>query len=42
MNDHTEPVAFFQENPGFVVAMDIRHATDLIDANPVGFQLPIE
>ena len=42
MNDHNEPVAFFQENPGFVVAMDIRHATDLIDANPVGFQLPIE
>ena len=35
-----EPAAFFQENPGFVVVMNIRHAIDLIDANPVGFQLP--
>ena len=40
VNDHGEPSAFFRENPGFVVAMDIRHAIDLIDANPVGFQLP--
>ena len=40
VDSHGEPAAFFQENPGFVVVMDIRHAIDLIDANPVGFQLP--
>ena len=42
VDDHNEPAAFFSENPGFVVAMAISHATDLIDANPVGFQLPTE
>ena len=40
VDDHNEPAAFFQENPGFVVAMGIRHAIDLIDRNPTGFQLP--
>ena len=40
VDDHNQPAAFFSENPGFVVAMAISHATDLIDANPVGFQLP--
>ena len=35
-----KPLAFFAENQGFVVAMDIRHATEIIDANPVGFALP--
>lgn len=35
-----KPVAFFRENQGIVVAHDIQHATDLIDANPVGFELP--
>ena len=40
VDDHNEPAAFFSENPGFVVAMAISHATDLTDANPVGFQLP--
>ena len=40
VDDQNQPVAFFSENPGFVVAMAISHATDLIDANPVGFQLP--
>ena len=40
VDSHGEPAAFSQENPGFVVVMDIRHAIDLIDANPVGFQLP--
>ena len=40
VDDHNEPAAFFSENPGFVVAMAISHATGLIDANPVGFQLP--
>ena len=34
-----EPVAYFPENPGFVVALSINHATNLIDSNPVGFQL---
>ena len=32
--------AFIAENQGFVVAMGIRHATEIIDANPVGFELP--
>ena len=35
-----KPIAYFPENQGFVVAYDISHATDLIDTNPVGFQLP--
>ena len=34
-----EPVAYFAENQGFVEAFDIRHATNFIDANPVGLQL---
>ena len=37
-----KPVAYFQENQGFVIVYSIRHATELIDANPIGFQLPIE
>ena len=37
---HNEPFAFFPENPGLVVAYDVRHAIELIDANPVGFVLP--
>ena len=40
VDDHNEPFAFFPENPGLVVAYDIRHAVELIDANPVGFVLP--
>jgi len=32
--------AFIAENQGFVVAMGIRHSTEIIDANPVGFELP--
>ena len=36
------PIAYFPQNQGLVVAYDIRHATDLIDANPVGLQLPFE
>ena len=35
-----QPLAYFNENQGLVVAFDIRHATDLIDANPIGFVLP--
>ena len=34
-----EPIAYFAENQGIVVAISIRHATDLIDANPIGFSL---
>ncbi len=39
MNAEGEPVAYFAENPGIVVAYDIRHATDLTDANPIGLVL---
>ena len=35
------PVAYFPENPGLIVAFDIRHATDMIEANPIGRTLPI-
>ena len=42
MGDDGEPIAYFPENQGLVVAFDIRHATNLIDANPVGLQLPSE
>ena len=34
-----EPIAYFNENPGLLAAFEIRHATDLIDANPIGFPL---
>ena len=34
-----KPIGFIKENPGFVVAIDIRHALELIDANPIGFDL---
>ena len=33
-----KPIGYVKENPGFVVAIDIRHALELIDANPVGFE----
>ena len=35
-----KPIAYVKENPGFVVAIHIKHALELIDANPIGFQLP--
>ena len=35
-----QPVAYFNENPGIVVATNIKYATDLMDANPTGFPLP--
>ena len=35
-----KPIGHVKENPGFVVAIDIKHALELIDANPIGFQLP--
>ncbi len=34
--------AYFWENQGFVVAVNIRHALEMIDANPIGFSLPPE
>ena len=30
-----------RENPGFVVAIGIRHAVDLINQNPIGFPLAV-
>ena len=37
-----EPVGYVKENPGIVVAIGIKHALELIDANPIGFKLPPE
>ena len=37
-----EPIAYIRENPGIVVVIPIGHAVALIDANPIGFQLPAE
>ncbi len=39
LSDNDEPLAYFQENTGFVVAFNIRHATEMIDVNPIGFLL---
>ena len=39
VGDDGMPIAYFPENQGLVMAFDIRHATSLIDANPVGLQL---
>lgn len=40
LGEDGRPTGYFNENQGLVVAFDIRHAIDLIDANPVGFVLP--
>ena len=40
LGSDNQPIAYFQENQGLVVAFEIRHVTDLIDANPIGFKLP--
>lgn len=37
-----KPIGYVQGNPGFVVAIDIKHALELINANPIGFQLPAD
>ena len=37
-----KPVGYVRENPGIVVAIDIRHALEFMDANPIGFPLPTE
>ncbi|MCY3991322.1 MAG: hypothetical protein OXF50_08880 [Caldilineaceae bacterium] len=34
------PVGYYGENTGFVVAVNIKHAIEIIDANPIGFELP--
>ena len=36
------PIGYVRENPGIVVVIGIRHALELIDANPIGFQLPAD
>ena len=33
------PFGHVRENPGIVVAIGIKHAVDLIDGNPIGFDL---
>lgn len=38
-NHKGEPIAYVEENLGFSVAIGIRHALDLIEANPIGYQL---
>ena len=37
-----EPIGYVQENPGIVIAISIKHALELIDANPIGFPLPAD
>ena len=36
------PTGYVRENPGIVVIIGIRHALELIDANPIGFPLPAD
>ena len=40
VDEDGEPIAYFAENQGFVIAFGINHATDLINKNPTGFTLP--
>ena len=43
ITDHGgKPIGYIQENPGFVVAIAIKHALELINANPIGFELPAD
>ena len=42
LGEDAQPLSYFPENQGFVVAFGIRHATDLIEANPIGFPLLTE
>ena len=39
--DQNNNLIGIRENPGFVVAIGIKHAVELIDQNPIGFQLPV-
>lgn len=40
INHQGEPLGYVRDNPGIVVAFSINHAMELIDTNPIGFQLP--
>ena len=40
VDDHENPFARAEENPGIVVAIGIQHVVALIEANPIGFALP--
>ena len=35
------PIAYFAENPGFIVAHHISYAMEMIDSNPIGYELPV-
>ena len=38
-----KPIGLYvKENPGIVVAIDVRHVIELIEANPIGFPLPVD
>ena len=41
-NQGGEPIGYVKENPGIVIAISIKHALELIDANPIGFPLPAD
>ena len=40
LNKDNKPFGYTQENTGFVVAVGIKHAVQMIDKNPIGFELP--
>lgn len=40
LDKNNNPIGI-RENPGFVVAIDIKHAVDLINQNPIGFPVPV-
>ena len=39
LDQNNNPIGI-RENPGFVVAINVRHAIELIDQNPIGFPVP--
>lgn len=39
LDENCKPAGYSKSNSGFVVAVNIRHAIELIDAKPVGFPL---
>lgn len=39
-NEEGKEAGYYLENPGFVQAIKIGHAIELIEANPIGFELP--
>ena len=40
LNEDKKPFGYTKENTGFVVAIGIKHAVQMIDENPIGFELP--